>query len=132
MIGILYLIPPFRKLKVEWRYTTIFGYYFKVNQASDITTSFSSSSNIYAVIQISSASGVSLTFDELNGVDVASDPSDPEHTSVYMGVSFVDDISSIISDTSKHYLLILQKSSGNWIIPEESKVKFTHINGGII
>lgn len=112
----------------------VFGYYFKVRRASDITDSstFSSSNEIYAVIQISSVSGASLTFEELNGVDVASNPSDPVNTSVYMGVSFVDDVTGVDSDPSKHYLLILQKSSGNWIIPEESKVKFTHINGGII
>ena len=112
----------------------VFGYYFNVTSGSAITSSFSSNDVIYAVIQISGATGPGqnpLTFQELTGVDNPFNPSDAR-TAVYEGVDFVSALpSGIDNDPSKHYLMILQKVNNVWSIPQSSQIKF-NTDGGII
>ena len=107
----------------------IFGYYFKVNLTSHITSLFSGATTgtkIYASITVSSVQGTDLTFQELVGVDEDTQSNVENSPKEYQGVTF-----STSAPGSGHYLVILEKTSNGWAIPPTSQIKF-NTDGGII
>lgn len=95
----------------------IYGYYIKVEHVEDLISQFSSANKIYAAIYLdSSQTGVNnLRYTQLVGVD---------NGGSYNGVNFGSQVPADEANKEKHFLLILDKSSGNWKIPSESRIKF--------
>lgn len=109
------------------------GYYVAVSQtdADNIVGKFTSSSNIYAVIKISS--------NDIGESTIDGEDKDTDNKTIFNAVTFTDTINSSSTQTSDPMntnksstsvsLLILEKKDDQWIIPEKSK---RTIDGGEI
>lgn len=105
----------------------IHGYYFKVDQAADITDLASSSDTaIYGTISMDNTGD----YYELQGQD---------QSNTYRGLKFTNTQPVAQSNEELYSLLLFKRenSSSSWYIPEESRLKFTHgflmkIDGGEI
>lgn len=111
----------------------IFGYYIRIANISSILSSLSSGTSIYATIFLQNFTNDGVTYTELVGTD--SETSSP----TYSGVEFTTSIPSDRTDQEKHSLKILEKVSGSWKVPSESRMKFSSdsldidvIDGGLI
>ena len=103
----------------------IHGYYFNITDSTEIIAAYSGVTNVVLYASIIISSFAPLTFKELKNCD---------NGGLYEGLVVGDSttIPTPVGNEEVFTLAILEKVNGNWIIPEESKIKFTHINGGII
>ena len=124
--GIAPLTSPFE--------INIHGYYFIIDTCNLIITSVSPSSSntsIWANI----ITGVTDGYTELVGQDSGGD------NSTYGGISFSLDgaeTSALSAGQTRYSLKILEKSGNDWVIPQDSSVKYSatrfmgNIDGGVI
>ena len=121
----------------------LFGYYFKVNAATDITNLFNSSTNIYANIYLDKTNAdsnyIELKSSDSNLIDTLDDVSN--NVSYFKGVTFSDvNLSESDSNKADHSLLLFTRQSidnSNWTVPIESRFKFFYtlalgVDGGEI
>ena len=101
------------------------GYYFRVEDYTQLVGLFSNPSSIYAAISVSSDLRV---FNELQPLDNQGNPltTTAEYpldnsNGKFIGVNF---LTSAPSTSGAMYLQILTKSSGTWEIPEGSKIRY--------
>lgn len=107
----------------------ILGYYFKCD-LSDVISTFSSGTDIYAVIKITKTVSTNAEnyWQRLAPVDSSQDM---DSNSEFNGLYLTDDISGVTSDFT--YLKLLTKEAGNWVIPDDSKLLLDFsINDGVI
>lgn len=110
----------------------VYGYYFQVKNILSVIEQLSGATKLYATIRINH------TNDAFYELYVANETGD---SPTFNGITFSND-GSTPSDTSTDIyktLLLLEKSGDNWIIPQDSKIKFdtsavglTEIDGGRI
>ena len=91
----------------------IYGYWIKANLKDNSLLTNASNSSLYARIQVKKLSNSDFT--ELQGED---------KNNTYSGVEFLARNPGTDSD-GWHSLKLLEKVSGTWQVPEDSKVRFT-------
>lgn len=91
----------------------IYGYWIKANLKNNSLLTNASNSSLYARIQVKKLSNSDFT--ELQGED---------KNNTYSGVEFLAGNPGTDSD-GWHSLKLLEKVSGTWQVPEDSKVRFT-------
>ena len=102
----------------------IHGYYFNITDSTEIVQAYSGSSDVVLYASIIISSFAPLTFRELKNCD---------NSGVYEGLIIGDSttIPTPAGDEEVFKLAILKKVSGNWVIPQESQIKF-YTDGGTI
>ena len=101
----------------------IHGYYFCVADYSKITEKFTGETDnkIYAVISINEQQKDNVIYKEL-AIIPSEQTSLDDSNGMFCGLGFV---SSVEEPSSYYKLLILEKHEGLWVIPKNSKIKFT-------
>ena len=111
---------------------SIHGYYFYIPQLSSLTDSFTSETNIWGSIKMSSDTSNAGLFEyitkfdpnEASGaytLDGTNRVSELDGTNEFLGVKFTDDKQT---DPGVYSVHLLTKSGNNWVIPEDSKIRF--------
>lgn len=114
----------------------IYGYYFKVEPASSITSLISSptdNTTIYGVISLATLSTNATDFEALSAIY---ELEGQDEDTVYTGIEFVTDPPA----PGKHYLALLTYTNGSWTPVPQSLFKFNSestygvvdVDGGVI
>lgn len=103
------------------------GYYFKIDTIENAIGEFSSSSNLYASIQLKTTyvSGfgnmIELSDTDSNSALVAGDSGETLDDAVFTGLDISD---ALRSGKNIYSLHILKKDGGSWYVPPESTIRF--------
>ena len=103
------------------------GYYFKIDTIENAIGEFSSSSNLYASIQLKTTDVpgfgdmIELSDTDSDSTLVAGDSGETLDDAVFTGL----DISDVVRSGADVYSLhILKKDGGSWYVPPESTIRF--------